>query len=512
MSEHFDRDPGSGGCRAENNPSSPRVNAEPDQSGERAYWSQQDQRRAQDVPLQRQNDPRSNGYYPPPGYQQRGYAGYTPPYQYSANTGWQQPESRGVGKYEWRYEDYERSGRGGGKRKRNRGLVVVVVCVICVVVVGLVGISGYSIYTSLNDAELPAALAEAEQNPAAEGDTSAPAVAYDDFQLNITGKPEINDTIPVGGKMTIPQVAQTVSPSVVGVVKYQNAQFLEPTGMGSGIIMSDTGYIITNAHVVEQADTVVVYIEGEEETGYEAVIVGADAQTDLAVLKIEADNLTSAQFGNSDELEVGETVLAIGNPAGLELAGSVTQGIVSAVNRQVATSSYTMTYIQTDAAINPGNSGGPLVNEYGQVIGINSSKIAQVGYEGIGFAIPINDAEPIINDLISTGRVTGRVMLGISGETVNEIVANNYNVPMGVQILEITRGDVNELRKGDIITHIDGESTKTFDDIRAVLNKHKVGDTVTLTLYRQLSVMQNQTLEVDLVLIEDMGNLGGTAD
>lgn len=190
------------------------------------------------------------------------------------------------------------------------------------------------------------------------------------------------------------EIAQKTLPSVAGIVTYQENE-TEPLNQGSGLIFSQDGYIITNAHVVSGADGInVVLYNGEQ---YEGFVVGVDNRTDIAVLKIQAQNLYSAVFGDSEQLQVGEDVVAVGNPGGLELAGSVTRGIVSAVNRPVRTSfssGYTVQCIQTDAAINPGNSGGPLVDSYGRVMGINSSKIATVDYEGIGFSIPSNTVLP----------------------------------------------------------------------------------------------------------------------
>ena len=196
-------------------------------------------------------------------------------------------------------------------------------------------------------------------------------------------------------------------------------------------------------------------------------------------------------------------MVAIGNPAGLELAGSVTQGIVSAVNREVRTTN-SMTYIQTDAAINPGNSGGALANEYGQVIGINSNKIVAAGYEGIGFAIPISEAKPVIDDLITNGRVTGRTMLGITARTVDEVDARNYGVMMGLSIETIDpESDLinSDVQKGDILTHIDGERIYTLNDVRKVLDVKKPGDTVTLSLYRRIG-NQEHNFDAETRLME----------
>jgi serine protease Do len=282
----------------------------------------------------------------------------------------------------------------------------------------------------------------------------------------------------------------------------------ESTGQGSGIIMSKDGYIITNAHVVEGADGIKVVLDNSEE--YEATLVGKDTKTDLAVIKIKANNLTAANFGDSSQMEVGETVIAIGNPSGLDLAGSVTQGIVSAVDRLVKGSSgYSMKCIQTDAAINPGNSGGALVNQYGQVIGINSAKIAATEYEGIGFSIPMNEAKPIIDNLIKYGYIKDRARLGISFQMIDEVYAKIKDVPTGLYIKEIdqtTDTYKKGVRVGDIVTKIDGKKITDADAVSELLKTKKPGQTVKLTVYRlSLTGGNPSTFDVTVALGEDRG-------
>ncbi|WRS28285.1 trypsin-like peptidase domain-containing protein [Oscillospiraceae bacterium MB08-C2-2] len=452
-----------------------------------------------------------NGQQRPPYYQ---YGNYQQnPYQAPPNSGngWQQPSAPGPQKeqpkYQWNFEDYDRLDPIRKRGKKNRGLVVFGVAVLLLMALALVFVSGFGIYNYMS---FDSSVAEAGPGssspdtavPDDKTDESLPAVNRDDsVQLEIESRPE---EAVVDGKMTIPQVAQAVLPSVVGVVKYERTDFYEPTGVGSGIIMTESGYIVTNAHVVENASDIKIILHNGDP--YPAVLVGTDRQTDLAVLKIEAEGLVPAVFGDSTQVVVGETVLAIGNPAGLELAGSVTQGIVSAVDRIVRTTTYTMNYIQTDAAINPGNSGGALVNEYGQVIGINSSKIFATGFEGLGFAIPVADAQPIINDLISHGRVTGRVVLNITAREVDEYDVRKYGVPLGLRVETVNQNVIpgeNTLQKNDIITHIAGERVTNFDEVKTILKQHKAGDIVTLTVYRQITSMQSDTFEVQLALVED---------
>ncbi|MFQ9872731.1 MAG: S1C family serine protease [Oscillospiraceae bacterium] len=292
------------------------------------------------------------------------------------------------------------------------------------------------------------------------------------------------------------------------MVQYQyGSSSIEASGEGSGIIMTSDGYIITNAHVISGASGIKVVLNNGEE--YEARVIGSDTRTDLAVIKIEANNLTPAEFGESSKMQEGDIVMAIGNPGGLTFAGSITQGILSGVNRQLSSSYGTTSVLQTDAAINPGNSGGALVNEYGQVIGINSSKISATDYEGIGFAIPIDDAKPIVDDLIQNGRVTGRVVLGVyNAQSVDEVASRVYGVPTGV-LVGGTDPESDLAQKGvitgDIITKINNTDVTSTADIYTVLQDFEVGDSVKLTVFRRTSGQSDKTFEVTVTLMEDTG-------
>ncbi len=307
------------------------------------------------------------------------------------------------------------------------------------------------------------------------------------------------------------EVVDIVGPAVVGVVNkatYQNPyayyygmqQGTEiEKGSGSGVIISDDGYIITNNHVVEGATEIVVILNAGEE--YTAKLVGSDSKTDLAVLKIDAHSLAYAKLGTSSELRVGETAIAIGNPLGQEFAGTTTQGIISGLNRTITIDNKTMNLIQTDAAINPGNSGGALCNEHGEVIGINTAKIASSQYEGIGFAIPIDDAKPIIEDLITNGYVTGRPVIGIGGRAVTEQDAKAYNLKVGVYVSSMTADSpayMAGIKIGDIIVECEGKKIETVDDLNDIKNKHKVGDTLKMKVYRH-----GKTIDIKLVLGEE---------
>ena len=347
------------------------------------------------------------------------------------------------------------------------------------------------------------------------------------FTINkLINSDENNPTTTVSGDMTQQEVAAKVLPSVVCIQNYQQASFqqglsmqgwgnnqnstqqetrdseVSPTSEGSGIIATSDGYIITNAHVVDGADSLKV-ITSDGKT-YEAELIGSDSMTDLAVIKVDAEGLTAAEFGSSSDLVVADPVIAIGNPGGLQ--SSVTVGYVSALNRPVTSSDtgYTMNCIQTDAAINPGNSGGALVNMYGQVIGINSSKIVATGYEGLGFAIPIDDALPIISNLKDYGYVKDRAMLGISGQYLDSWTANFYGLPSGMYVAEVNNESVSDagVQQGDVITKIDDEEITSANTISNYIAKKKPGDEVTLTITRGLT---NKTFTCKVTLTESTG-------
>ncbi|MEG1869810.1 MAG: trypsin-like peptidase domain-containing protein, partial [Oscillospiraceae bacterium] len=236
-------------------------------------------------------------------------------------------------------------------------------------------------------------------------------------------------------------------------------------------------------------------------------VIGADPRSDLAVVKVEAKDLPYAELGNSDELEIGEPVIAVGNPGGLVLAGSVTDGIVSALNRPIGTAGAdTINCIQTNAAINPGNSGGALVNQYGQVVGINSSKIVYEGFEGLGFAISINEAQPIIQDLMEYGMVTGRVKIGVTIQEVDEYLARLNNIPTGIFVQSVDpNSDAAKqgVIPGDVITKVNGKDVKTLKEVRDIIDNFKADDVVTLTIYRSTTGYKAKELEIDIKLMVD---------
>lgn len=300
--------------------------------------------------------------------------------------------------------------------------------------------------------------------------------------------------------------ANKILPSIVGIkIDYtvNSTSIFGRTGSttatasGSGIIISEDGYILTNNHVVSSSSsdsnsyyqiseaTKVTVTLFNDETEYEAKIVGQDKQTDLAVIKIEKTGLTKAEFADSDDVKVGEFAMAVGNP--VNMTSTVTTGIVSAVNRKITDSDgKTYTCIQTDAAINSGNSGGALVNAQGKVIGINTLKLSGTGIEGIGFAIPINSTTDITSQLIQYSKVK-RPFIGISGIDLDEATAKKYNLVIGVYVKSVedfSSAEKGGLKSGDVIIEADGKSIKSMDELNEIKNSHQIGDTMKLKINR----------------------------
>ncbi len=308
------------------------------------------------------------------------------------------------------------------------------------------------------------------------------------------------------GTLSVVDIAKKVGPAVVGIVSTIPTQsffgVMESQGSGSGIIISNDGYIITNNHVIEGASKIAIHLSSGEKKN--ATIVGFDSRTDLALLKLEQGVYPYAELGHSSELEVGELCVAIGNPLGMEFAGSVTVGYVSALNRTVETEGKTLTLIQTDAAINSGNSGGALVNTKGQVIGINTLKIASTGVEGLGFAIPIDEAKPVFDDLMNHGYVKGRPVIGIVGRDISADIAQYYGYPEGIfveQVQQDSGAAKAGLTRGDIITKADGVRVKTIEELNKVRDKKKAGNTLKLEYDRSGNIYS-----VDVVLGEEKVN------
>ena len=418
---------------------------------------------------------------------------------HTAGFGAVRPEGADPYNYRFDIRDYDRVSSMGqvSARRSRRAPVIIGGVLVALMSVFILGLAAFGAYTAFYGPSVPGIA-----DGAAAGDT--PGLQLDDKPYDTSSRPEINPT----GVLTGSEVANLVRPSVVGVLTYQGSQNPAPVSQGSGIIMTSDGYIVTNYHVIQAANLIKVVLDSGDE--YSAAVVGTDSRTDLAVLKIDARNLSHATFGNSDQIELCEDVIAIGNPGGVAYAGSVTKGVVSGLKRSLQMiGGYYIDCIQIDAAINPGNSGGPLVNMYGQVIGINSVKITAAGFEGIGFAIPINDASEIIDSLIQHGYVKNRVRLGIRYDVISEVMAKAYNIPEGIYINTID--ETSELyksgaRAADIITAINGQSVKSNEDMLRIIQNLRPNQTATITVYRRSRTGQDQTIEITFMLEEDRGN------
>ncbi len=300
-------------------------------------------------------------------------------------------------------------------------------------------------------------------------------------------------------EMGVPDIAELVSPSVVGVIKYPTEDPQAGYTIGSGIIFTEDGYIITNEHVVADAYSLKILLN--DGTEYDGALVTSDSDADIAIVKIEAEDLTPAEFGDSSQLRVGELSVAIGCPASVDLQGTTTSGIISALDRVITLDAKgrAMRLLQTDAAINPGNSGGPLLNRFGQVIGINTVKLNSATYEGLCFAIPSSELEHIVSDLFTYGYVRGYPAIGITARTVFEEETEEGVTPSGVLVATVNSGSgaFGKVEPGDIITHCNGKEVITVAQINTIKNRLQVGDGITLTIWRG-----GETFDVEITLVD----------
>lgn len=301
-----------------------------------------------------------------------------------------------------------------------------------------------------------------------------------------------------GEPLSLQDIYESCIPSVVSIT----TKLYGGSSSGTGVVLSANGYIVTNYHVIENAQSINVLLTDNRQ--FAARIVGSDPVSDLAVLSVEADDLVSAQFGDSDSLRVGDAVVAIGDPLGVEYRGTMTNGIISAINRNVSVNGRTMNLIQTNAALNSGNSGGPLINSCGQVIGINTIKIGafadSAGVEGLGFAIPSATVKDIVTQIISQGYVSGRPRLGITGESISLFYQRYYRLPAGLFVTDIAPGSNVEkagLEVGDVLISVDGNKVYSQNDLDTLLYQYSAGDVVTLVIYRS-----GRTMQADIPLEE----------
>ena len=302
-----------------------------------------------------------------------------------------------------------------------------------------------------------------------------------EVHLELNKSPASVPNVPQEGGLSLQDIYSQNIPSTVSIACN--------TGTGTGVVLSADGYIVTNCHVVEDASYIEVHFTDQRKLP--AVLVGMDAISDLAVLQVDANDLTPAVFGDSSVLRVGDAVAAIGDPLGTQLRGSMTNGIVSAINREVTVGGRTMTLIQTNAALNEGNSGGPLINCYGQVIGINTMKIgdymSSAGVEGLGFAIPSTTVRDIVDQLVSQGYVSGRPTLGIRGESISSFDQLFYRMPAGLYITAVDEDSdaaAQGIEPGDILLQVGMTRITGPDDLNTLLYSTQVGDTLETIIYR----------------------------
>ncbi len=438
--------------------------------------------------------------YPPQGQQMP--FGYQPPRVYA-------PYGQGAGKGPFHQPEYT------PKPPKSRGYRLFIGALVTLTAVFVLGFFSLSVYTALSpEKNDSSASSQPPQGPSeAPPESAEPSQSVEDAEPAPTGTladPKFAGlaiaSAPTGGESTAKEIYAKVSPSIIGVV----CETQEGTSSGSGIICRSDGYIITNSHVIKDSKNhSMLRVILHDNSQYNAAVVGFDKTTDLAVLKIDAKNLPVAAFGNSDSLAVGDWVLAIGNPGGMTFASSLTRGVVSGLNRSVGYSDKAnMTYIQTDTAISPGASGGALLNLYGQVVGVNTSKLVAEGYEGMGFSIPIARAKSIVDDLIKSGYVSGRARLGIGANQVTSL-QQQLGWPQGVVIVSIDSESAfqgTEAKVNDIITKVDGTSISTMTELYQKLGLHKPGDTMKMTLYRPGAIgQQGKTFEVTATLLADNG-------
>ena len=319
--------------------------------------------------------------------------------------------------------------------------------------------------------------------------------------MDLQQSPASVSNVPEDGAMALQDIYLQNINSVVSIICNQAGS----SSTGTGVILSQNGYIVTNAHVVDGAISVSVKLTDNRQ--FYAEIIGSDEISDLAVLRIEATDLYPASFGDSGALRVGDTVVAIGDPLGVEFRGTYTDGIVSAINRDVELEGRTMTLIQTNAALNSGNSGGPLINCYGQVVGINTMKIGAFthssGVEGLGFAIPSTTVKDVVDQLVRQGYVSGRPTLGIKGEALSVFYQQFYRMPPGLFITDVEYGsDAHNvgIQEGDLLLSIGGTRITSYNELRSAIFSYEIGDTVEVVIYRG-----GQQYLVELTLTEDKG-------
>ena len=419
-------------------------------------------------------------------------------------------------KQNYQYEDWDDQYYGTGPTeppKTRNGLLALLLILIIFLsgIVTVLGILNVRLFAELQvkkqENELSISFtteptAAADQMPAVISEEPVEEVPAAPFSsMTLQQSPQGLANIPMEGGISLQEIYTQNIPSVVSISSssYQSAS------TGTGVILSRDGYIVTNAHVVDGGREIQVQLT--DDRIFDAEIVGSDEISDLAVLYIQAEGLTPALFGDSGSLQVGDTVVAIGDPLGVEFRGTYTNGIISAINRDVEMDGRTMTLIQTNAALNSGNSGGPLINCYGQVIGINTMKIGtftdSAGVEGLGFAIPSITVKEVVDQLISQGYVSGRPTLGLAGESLSSFYQHYYHMPAGLYITSVDRSSdayAKGIEDGDILLYIGKDRITTMDEMNTAIYAREVGETVEVIIYRA-----GQQYRLELTLTEDKG-------
>ncbi len=387
--------------------------------------------------------------------------------------------------------------------KNRRGLfAVLMVCVIFLGgIISALGLLNIRLFRKLNTEDKNIAsvrFTEDESQSTEDMLTENPIkpTAGKELQLQLHETPLSVENIPQAGGLSLQQIYSKAISSVVSV----SCKTQMGTSTGTGVILSSDGYIVTNSHVVDGALRVDIVLE--DGSVLPAAVIGTDTVSDLAVLQVESTTLTPAEFGNAAALRVGDSVVAIGDPLGIELRGTMTDGIVSAINRDISTGGRTMTLIQTNAALNSGNSGGPLLNCYGQVVGINTMKIgdymSDAGVEGLGFAIPSTTVKEVVDQLIANGYVSGRASLGITGKEISAFDQLYYRIPQGIYITEVEEGAdaaAKGILPGDILLQFEGKRVTDPDSLKTMLYAYDAGDEVSVVIYRSGA---QQTLKIKL--------------
>ncbi len=459
------------------------------------------------------NNPYGNTPYGNNGYGSNPYG--NAPRKESAGIRYDADKKSGDGSYTWNYSqetsDTVTVKRRTPERARKSGHGAFIAIMLVFAILATAAVSSIVTYKFVGTPD---------DTPALESEVGKPVIGQNGNSNGGSTENVVSVPAPGGDKaLTKQQIAEKCKPSSVGIQTTVTTQSYfgytyKTGGVGSGFILTADGYIATNHHVIEGADSITVQLDDGRK--HEAKLIGSDSITDLAVLKIEATDLVPMEIGDSDKMVVGDSVIAIGTPAGIEFAGTVTDGIISAINRGVEITNdrggvvKTMTLMQTNAAINPGNSGGPLINDKGEVIGINTLKLTST-YEGIGFSIPINSAVAIFNQLITDGKVsdydssfvTGNGAIGITNYVeIGEEEAEYYDYPVGIVILALDNDSSAYkagLRRYDTIIAFEGTTVKTVAELNKLKASYKAGDEVTLTVSRDGVGEMDITFKLDLM-------------